>query len=139
MPIGLIRLIKFKCIGTARTVAGWMTLFEQGIDNLVSESAIAVGISKKRSPRRSRHSGIVEALSLTDGNVRAVQKLSRQKNIQTLMLHDNSQLPYAEGHQRQAHSRALECLLNGRMRVSDCYDRENAGFSLESFALQFQC
>ncbi|MEP0914441.1 hypothetical protein NDI45_26415 [Leptolyngbya sp. GB1-A1] len=48
-------------------MAGWMTRFEQGIYNLVSESAIAAGISKKMSPRRIWYSGIVEALNLTDG------------------------------------------------------------------------
>ncbi|MBD1851019.1 hypothetical protein H6F87_13515 [Cyanobacteria bacterium FACHB-502] len=67
-----------------------MTLFEQGIYNLVSESAIAAGISKKMSPRRIRHSGIVEALNPTNGDVRAMQKLARHQNIQTLMLHDDS-------------------------------------------------
>ncbi len=66
-----------------------MTLFEQGIYNLVSESAIAAGISKKMSPRRIWYSGIVEALNPTNGDVRAMQKLARHQNIQTLMLHDD--------------------------------------------------
>lgn len=61
-----------------------------GIYNLVKEAAIAAGINKHLSPHRIRHSGITEALNLTDGNVRAVQKLSRHKNIQTLLLYDDS-------------------------------------------------
>ncbi|WP_179228717.1 hypothetical protein [Leptolyngbya ohadii] len=42
------------------------------------------------SPCCIHYSGIIEALSLTDGNVRAVQNLSRQKNIQTLMFYGDS-------------------------------------------------
>ncbi|WP_088893184.1 tyrosine-type recombinase/integrase [Leptolyngbya ohadii] len=61
-----------------------------GIYNLVKEAAIAAGIGKHMSPHRIRHSGITEALNLTDGDVRAVQKLSRHKNIQTLLLYDDS-------------------------------------------------
>lgn len=42
------------------------------------------------SPHRIRHSAITEALNLTDGNVRKVQKLSRHSTIETVMIYDDA-------------------------------------------------
>jgi integrase/recombinase XerC len=42
------------------------------------------------SPHRIRHSAITAALDATDGNVRKVQKLSRHKQIDTLMIYDDN-------------------------------------------------
>jgi len=42
------------------------------------------------SPHRIRHSAITAALDATDGNVRKVQKLSRHKNLNTLMIYDHN-------------------------------------------------
>ena len=39
------------------------------------------------SPHRLRHSSITAALDATDGNVRKVQKLSRHRQIDTLMIY----------------------------------------------------
>ena len=60
------------------------------IYDLVSETAIAAGISKKMSPHRIRHSAITAALDATNGNVRDVQKLSRHRNVETLMRYDDA-------------------------------------------------
>ena len=42
------------------------------------------------SPHRIRHSAITAALDATNGNVRKVQKLSRHKKLDTLMLYDDN-------------------------------------------------
>ena len=42
------------------------------------------------SPHRIRHSGITEALEVTGGDVRAVQKLSRHAKLETLMVYDDA-------------------------------------------------
>jgi integrase/recombinase XerC len=57
--------------------------------NLVCETAIAAGISKHMSPHRIRHSGITAALDATGGDVRRVQKLSRHRRLDTLMIYDD--------------------------------------------------
>ncbi len=46
--------------------------------------------SKHMSPHRIRHSAITAALDATNGNVRKVQKLSRHKKLDTLMLYDDN-------------------------------------------------
>jgi integrase/recombinase XerC len=61
-----------------------------GIYDLVSDTAIAAGINKKMSPHRIRHSAITAALDATNGNVRDVQKLSRHRNVETLMRYDDA-------------------------------------------------
>jgi integrase/recombinase XerC len=60
------------------------------IYELVSETAKAAGITKKMSPHRIRHSAITAALDATNGNVREVQKLSRHRVMQTLMVYDDN-------------------------------------------------
>jgi len=42
------------------------------------------------SPHRIRHSAITAALDATDGNVPKVEKLSRHKNLNTLMIYDDN-------------------------------------------------
>jgi integrase/recombinase XerC len=42
------------------------------------------------SPHRIRHSSITTALDKSDGDVRKVQKLSRHKNLNTLMIYDDN-------------------------------------------------
>ena len=61
-----------------------------GIYKLVQRKSKAVGIDKQMSPHRIRHSAITAALDATDGNVRKVQKLSRHKNLNTLMQYDDN-------------------------------------------------
>lgn len=48
------------------------------------------GISKPMSPHRIRHSAIAEALELTGGNVRLVQKFSRHAKLETLQVYDDN-------------------------------------------------
>ncbi len=62
------------------------TAIYQIVDQLAKDS----GITKKMSPHRIRHSAITAALDATNGNVRKVQKLSRHKKLDTLMLYDDN-------------------------------------------------
>jgi len=65
-------------------------LHTHSIYKLVQKYAKLAGIDKVMSPHRVRHSSITEALNLTNGDVRKVQKLSRHKNINTLMIYDDN-------------------------------------------------
>jgi len=60
------------------------------IYQIVNQTARASEISKQMSPHRIRHSAITAALDATNGNVRKVQKLSRHKKLDTLMLYDDN-------------------------------------------------
>ncbi|WP_286394887.1 tyrosine-type recombinase/integrase [Pseudanabaena mucicola] len=60
------------------------------IYQIVNQLAKDSGITKKMSPHRIRHSAITAALDATNGNVRKVQKLSRHKKLDTLMLYDDN-------------------------------------------------
>ncbi|MFM7191714.1 MAG: tyrosine-type recombinase/integrase, partial [Microcystaceae cyanobacterium] len=66
------------------------------IYNIVRDTAKAAGIEKVMSPHRVRHSAITAALDATNGDTRKVQKLSRHKNLNTLMIYDDNR------HQHQA-------------------------------------
>ncbi len=61
-----------------------------GIYKLVRRYCQQAGIIKRMSPHRIRHSSITAALDATDGNVRKVQKLSRHRQIDTLMFYDDN-------------------------------------------------
>jgi integrase/recombinase XerC len=51
-----------------------------------------IGITKKMSPHRIRHSSITACLDLSNGDLKATQQLSRHKNLDTLMIYyDNLQ------------------------------------------------
>jgi len=65
-------------------------LHTHSIYKLVQKYAKAAGIDKVMSPHRIRHSSITEALNLTNGDVRKVQKLSRHSNLNTLMIYDDN-------------------------------------------------
>ena len=60
------------------------------IYQIVNQLAQDSGIFKRMSPHRIRHSAITAALDATNGNVRKVQKLSRHKKLDTLMLYDDN-------------------------------------------------
>jgi integrase/recombinase XerC len=60
------------------------------IYQIIDQLAKDVKISKQMSPHRIRHSAITAALEATNGNVRKVQKLSRHKKLDTLMLYDDN-------------------------------------------------
>lgn len=65
-------------------------LHTHSIYKLVQKYAFLAGIDKVMSPHRIRHSSITEALNLTNGDVRKVQKLSRHSNLNTLMIYDDN-------------------------------------------------
>jgi integrase/recombinase XerC len=73
------------------------------IYNLVRDYADRAGIKKPFSPHRCRHSSITAALEATGGDVRRVQKLSRHKNLQTLLIYDDA---------RQRHQQEISDLLS---------------------------
>lgn len=57
---------------------------------LVVDTSKRSGISKRMSPHKVRHSAITAALDATNGDVRKVQKLSRHKKLDTLMIYDDN-------------------------------------------------
>lgn len=57
---------------------------------IVKKYAKKAGIRKNMSPHRLRHSSITAALEATNGDVRAVQKLSRHASLNTLMIYDDN-------------------------------------------------
>lgn len=61
-----------------------------GIRKIVVKLCTKAGIKKTMSPHRIRHSAITAALDATDGNVRKVQKLSRHRQLDTLMIYDDN-------------------------------------------------
>jgi integrase/recombinase XerC len=61
-----------------------------GIRKIVVRLCAKAGIKKTMSPHRIRHSAITAALDATDGNVRKVQKLSRHRQLDTLMIYDDN-------------------------------------------------
>ncbi|MEB3189237.1 MAG: tyrosine-type recombinase/integrase [Snowella sp.] len=71
------------------------------IYNIVRDTAQAAGIAKIMSPHRIRHSAITAALDATNGDARKVQKLSRHRNLNTLMIYDDNR------HQHQAEVTSL--------------------------------
>jgi len=61
-----------------------------GICKMVVRHSESAGIKKQMSPHRIRHSTITAALDATDGDVQKVQKLSRHRNLNTLMIYDDN-------------------------------------------------
>jgi integrase/recombinase XerC len=61
-----------------------------GLHKIVSRLCRKAGIKKTMSCHRIRHSAITAALDATDGNVRKVQKLSRHRQLDTLMIYDDN-------------------------------------------------
>ena len=61
-----------------------------GICKMVVRHSESAGIKKLMSPHRIRHSAITAAQDPTDGDVRKVQKLSRHRNLNTLMIYDDN-------------------------------------------------
>ncbi|MEG4940280.1 hypothetical protein [Microcoleus sp. F4-D5] len=61
-----------------------------GLGKMIIRHSENAGIRKQMSPHRIRHSAIAAGLDATDGDVRKVKKLSRQKNLNTLMVYDDN-------------------------------------------------
>ncbi len=64
-------------------------LTTDSIYKIVKKRSKAAGV-KILTPHKVRHSSITAALDATDGDVRRVQKLSRHKNINTLLVYDDN-------------------------------------------------
>jgi integrase/recombinase XerC len=100
-------------MGTANAIQDWLSCFETknvdqplfhaldrghrghrltgtAIYQIVGRIGRDSQTSKHMSPHRIRHSAITAALDATNGNVRKVQKLSRHKKLDTLMLYDDN-------------------------------------------------
>ncbi len=60
-----------------------------GLWRAVRALAKKAGVGAAR-PHGLRHSGITRALDVTDGNMREVQKFSRHKNVNTLLIYDDN-------------------------------------------------
>lgn len=74
---------------TDRRTAG-SKMSGEAIRRIVRDIATEAGIKKPMSPHRLRHSAITIALDKTNGDVRSVQKLSRHKKIDTLLIYDDN-------------------------------------------------
>lgn len=74
---------------TDRRTAGSM-MSGEALRRIVRNIASNAGIKKPMSPHRLRHSSITIALDQTNGDVRAVQKLSRHTKIDTLLIYDDN-------------------------------------------------
>ncbi len=69
---------------------GSKPLSAQSIYVMVRNTSLKSGLTKPMSPHRCRHSAITEALNSTGGDLRKVQKLSRHKKIETLLIYDDN-------------------------------------------------
>ena len=63
-------------------------LTDGGIYRMVRNLGRKIGLVVR--PHGLRHAAITKALDLTGGNVRSVQKFSRHRNMQTLMVYDDN-------------------------------------------------
>lgn len=65
-------------------------LSSTAIHRIVKEAGISAEVGKLMTPHKIRHSAITAALDATNGDVRKVQKLSRHKSLNTLMIYDDN-------------------------------------------------
>ncbi len=65
-------------------------LTAQSLYNLVDRTSEVVGISKKMSPHRVRHSAITTVLDRNGGNLRKARDFSRHCDVNTLMIYDDN-------------------------------------------------
>lgn len=63
-------------------------LSADGLYHLIGEYGDRLGL--KLTPHKLRHSALTAALDATGGDVRRVQKLSRHKDVRTLMIYDDN-------------------------------------------------
>jgi integrase/recombinase XerC len=65
-------------------------LTADGVYRIVRAIASEAGIKKTFSPHRLRHASLTAALDATNGDVRRVQKLSRHRKADTLLIYDDN-------------------------------------------------
>mgnify|MGYP000981603738 CR=1 FL=1 len=73
---------------------GGARLSTTGVYNLVRDYSAEAGIDRTMSPHRIRHSSITAALEATNGNVVAVQRLSRHAKVETVMVYEDNRRAY---------------------------------------------
>ena len=61
----------------------------EAVAYITTQAGKAAGIGKRLSPHKIRHSSITAALHHTGGDVARVQKLSRHKKVETLMIYND--------------------------------------------------
>ncbi len=66
----------------------------RSVERIVKRLGVAAGLGMVR-PHGLRHAAITEALDLTGGNVRAVQKFSRHRDLRTLTIYDDNRADLA--------------------------------------------
>jgi integrase/recombinase XerC len=66
------------------------SLSTRSIDRLLKRAAQKVNVAKVLSPHRIRHSSITAFLDGSNGDIRRAQKLSRHRQIATLMIYDDN-------------------------------------------------
>lgn len=66
----------------------------QGLAVMVKKTAGKVGITRKFSPHRIRHSSITAILEATNGNVLMAKGLSRHSKLETLMIYNDQRINY---------------------------------------------
>ena len=97
MKNSIILVISLVCIFSISTGAAQETplhkkvtlnYINMSVPDVLKDLGKKAGI--KTRPHGLRHSAITEALEATGGNIRAVARFSRHKNIQTLMIYDDN-------------------------------------------------
>jgi integrase/recombinase XerC len=87
----------FHSLDRARKGNGRLT--GAGVYNMVRKLGMKAGL--KVWPHGLRHAAITEALDLTGGNVRAVQKFSRHRDVRVIERYDDNRLDLAGDVARQ--------------------------------------
>lgn len=62
----------------------------EGLAQMIATVAKQAGIQKKVTPHMLRHTSITAALEVTNGNITAVQKLSRHSKVETVMIYEDN-------------------------------------------------
>lgn len=62
----------------------------EGLAQMIATVAKQAGIQKKVTPHMLRHTAITAALEVTNGNITAVQKLSRHSKVETVMIYEDN-------------------------------------------------
>ncbi|WP_144789999.1 tyrosine-type recombinase/integrase [Lysinibacillus fusiformis] len=77
-------------IALDRATKGSKRITGEGLAQMIATIGKQAGISKKVTPHMIRHTSITAALEATNGNVSAVQKLSRHAKVETVMIYDDN-------------------------------------------------
>lgn len=73
-----------------RAAPGVGRLTGDSVNRMVGRTGRKAGLTRRTKAHGLRHQGITRALDLTNGNIRAAQKLGRHVNVQTTMTYDDN-------------------------------------------------